>query len=84
VLDEAAVSYQIILTKTDKLKPTQIQTVTAEIMEQVKIKKYVAAYPYLIATSSRTGDGIDLVKAEIAALALASTKPLNSSSASNY
>lgn len=71
VLDEAAVSYQVILTKTDKLKTTQLQTVIKDVMDQIKLKKYVAAYPYLIATSSRTGDGVDLVKAEIAALALA-------------
>ena len=70
VLDEAAVSYQIVLTKTDKLKPAQIEAVMNGVEEQLKLKKYVAAYPYILATSSRKGDGIDLVKAEIAALAL--------------
>lgn len=72
VLDEAAVSYQIVLTKTDKLKPAQIEAVMKSVEEQLKLKKYVAAYPYILATSSRKGDGIDLIKAEIAALALGS------------
>ena len=71
VLDKAAVSYQIVLTKTDKLKPHQAEAISTEVMGQIKLKKYVAAYPYILATSSRKGDGIDLVKAEIAALALA-------------
>ena len=70
VLDEAAVSYQIVLTKTDKLKPTQLAAMVKDVEAHLKLKKYVAAYPYILATSSRTSDGIDLLKAEMAALAL--------------
>jgi len=66
-LDTAAVSYQIVLTKADKMKPTEI----AEIAEQTRalIAKRPAAHPELRITSAETGDGIDLLRADIAALA---------------
>jgi len=66
-LDAAAVSYQIVLTKADKMKPTEI----AEIAEQTRAltAKRPAAHPELRITSAETGDGIDLLRADIAALA---------------
>jgi GTP-binding protein len=67
VLDQSAVSYQIVLTKADKLKPTEAQAVEAEA--RAAIAKRPAAHPQIIATSSQTGQGIDLLRAEIAALA---------------
>jgi len=66
ILDEAAVSYQIVLTKSDKLKPTELkQVVTAT---EADIRKRPAAHPQIVATSSETGLGIDVLRAEIAAL----------------
>lgn len=65
-LDKAAVSYQIVLTKTDKLKPAELEGVVAET--GAAIGKRPAAHPEIIATSAETGAGIDVLRAEIAAL----------------
>ncbi|UPT64177.1 MAG: ribosome biogenesis GTP-binding protein YihA/YsxC [Hyphomonadaceae bacterium JAD_PAG50586_4] len=66
-LDTTAVIYQIVLTKADKIKPTEL----AETLEGVRaaIVKRPAAHPEIIATSSETGQGIDILRAEITALA---------------
>lgn len=56
LLDEAAVSYQIILTKTDKINQTALESVLETVrMDQ---KKYIALHPDLLSTSSVKGDGI--------------------------
>lgn len=57
LLDKAAVSYQIVLTKTDKIKEAGVPRLIAETAE--KIKKRPAAYPGIIATSSEKGNGLD-------------------------
>jgi GTP-binding protein len=66
LLDEAAVIYQVILTKTDKIKPTAL----AALMKATfaAIKRRPAAHPMVRATSSETGLGIDLLRADLAAL----------------
>ncbi|MDQ0316657.1 ribosome biogenesis GTP-binding protein YihA/YsxC [Amorphus orientalis] len=66
-LDQAAVSYQIVLTKTDKIAPSALETLLAETAE--KIKKRPAAYPEIVATSSVTKEGVDALRAELARLA---------------
>ena len=66
-LDTAAVIYQIALTKSDKIKPTELEA-TKAATEAVLIKR-PAAHPLVVATSSETGLGIDVLRAEIAALA---------------
>jgi len=65
-LDKAAVSYQIVLTKADKLKPADLDRVVAETT--AAISKRPAAHPEIVATSAATGAGIDVLRAEIAAL----------------
>jgi GTP-binding protein len=67
LLDETAVSYQIVLTKVDKLKTGELARVKAET--EAAIARRPAAYPVVIATSSETGEGMDLLRAEIAQLA---------------
>ena len=67
LLDETAVSYQIVLTKVDKLKTGELARVKAAT--EVAIAKRPAAFPIVIATSSETGEGMDLLRAEIAQLA---------------
>ncbi|MEZ6023960.1 MAG: ribosome biogenesis GTP-binding protein YihA/YsxC [Hyphomonadaceae bacterium] len=67
VLDKAAVNYQLVLTKADKLKPTEAQA-SAEAVSAA-IAKRPAAHPQVIVTSAETGAGVDLLRAEIAALA---------------
>lgn len=65
-LDKAAVSYQIILTKTDEPKKNELESKILETEEF--LKKRPAAYPEIIATSSRDGDGIAQLRASIARL----------------
>ncbi|MDX2274820.1 MAG: ribosome biogenesis GTP-binding protein YihA/YsxC [Hyphomonadaceae bacterium] len=66
-LDTAAVTYQIVLTKADKLKPTESADRAAETY--AAIAKRPAAHPRVLITSSETGAGIPELRAEIAALA---------------
>ena len=69
LLDEAAVSYQVVLTKSDKIKPPRLaETMTAA---QAELAAHAAAFARIVATSSETGRGIGEVRAEIAALAAA-------------
>ncbi|MGI9438547.1 MAG: ribosome biogenesis GTP-binding protein YihA/YsxC [Parvibaculales bacterium] len=65
-LDMAAVSYQIVLTKIDKLKKGALEKTIAETA--AALAKKPAAHPDILATSSEKGDGIDLVRAAIASL----------------
>ena len=67
LLDEAAVNYQIVLTKTDKIKPTALEALAARTAEAVVRRP--AAHPVLRATSSEKGDGIAELRADLAALA---------------
>jgi len=64
LLDTAAVSYQIILTKSDKIKPPQLDTLEQTTLE--KIRKRPAAFPQIIATSSQKHDGIENLRTAIA------------------
>jgi len=64
-LDVAAVSYQIVLTKADKLKAAEVEKVTAETLQ--KVSKRPAAFPRVLATSSEKGTGIPELRAEILA-----------------
>ena len=57
LLDKAAVSYQIVLTKTDKIKEAGVPKLIAETME--KIRKRPAAFPAVLATSSEKNRGLD-------------------------
>jgi GTP-binding protein len=64
LLDKAAVSYQIVLTKTDKIKPPAVIKLLTETAE--KIKKRPAAYPFVVATSSEKSEGLDELRQAIA------------------
>ena len=68
MLDETAVTYQLILTKTDKLKKGQLDKVLTKT--QTAIAKRPAAFPQIINTSFETKKGLDELKAEIATLAM--------------
>jgi GTP-binding protein len=56
MLDTAAVNYQLVMTKADKIKPTDL----AKTVERTtgEAARHAAAHPHLIATSSETGLGI--------------------------
>jgi len=63
--DTAAVSYQIVLTKADKLKASEVEAVTAKTL--AAIAKRPAAFPRVLATSAEKGVGIPELRAEIVA-----------------
>ena len=63
--DKAAVSYQIILTKADKIKPSEVAAMVAKT--QAAIVKRPAAFPRVLATSSEKGTGLPELRAEIMA-----------------
>ena len=67
LLDEAAVAYQVVLTKADKISEQAIKIVHRET--QAALKKHAAAFPVVIATSVETGAGIADVRATIAGIA---------------
>ena len=62
-LDLAAVSYQIVLTKADKIKPHELAITVEKTLKA--IAKRPAAFPRVVATSSAKGDGIPELRAEI-------------------
>jgi GTP-binding protein len=69
MLDAAAVGYQLVLTKADKIKPTVLQA-TVEATAALA-RKHPAAHPRLIATSSETGQGVAELRTMILDAALA-------------
>ena len=66
LLDSAAVTFQVVMTKADKVKDKE----RAKIMDQVrsKLSKHPAAFPEIVLTSSEKGDGIPTLRALIANL----------------
>jgi GTP-binding protein len=71
LLDKAAVSYQIVLTKADKIarEPTGRPVLDMVAATAEKIRKRPAAHPLIPVTSSDKGWGIDDLRLEIAAFA---------------
>jgi GTP-binding protein len=67
LLDKAAVVYQIVLTKADKIKPPALTRLIADT--KALLAKRVAAHPEIIATSSEKNRGIDDLRAELCNLA---------------
>lgn len=56
MLDDAAVSYRLVLTKADKIKPTELATTIEKTAAEARTRP--AAHPEIIATSSETGLGM--------------------------
>jgi GTP-binding protein len=67
LMDKAAVSYQLVLTKTDKLENEALLAVAEAILKEAK--RHGAAHPELLATSSETGTGIGDLRAALSAFA---------------
>lgn len=67
MLDQSAVVYQVVLTKIDKLKASELAAVQKRTQDE--IVTHVAAHPTLILTSSEKGIGIPELRAEILQLA---------------
>jgi len=66
LMDEAAVSYQAVLTKTDKVAPPRLSQTLAALAAE--LATHPPAHARVLATSARTGGGIDVLRAELAAL----------------
>jgi GTP-binding protein len=68
LLDRAAVTFQLVLTKTDSVKSGAL----AKKVEQTEAlaRAHPAAFPRILPTSSDTGQGIPALRAELAALAI--------------
>jgi GTP-binding protein len=64
LLDKAAVSYQIVLTKIDKIKPAAAPKLIEETL--TRIKKRPAAFPNILATSSEKEHGVEELREAIA------------------
>ena len=60
MLDDAAVSYHLVLTKADKIKASELREVEERTAEEAK--KRPAAHPEIITTSSETGLGIEQLR----------------------
>jgi GTP-binding protein len=68
-LGEAAVAFQVVLTKADLVRPSEL----ADLVESIdaELLRRLGAHPDLIVTSAQQGDGIERLRAELAALAAA-------------
>jgi GTP-binding protein len=67
-LDAAAVSYQIVLTKADKLKPAAAEA--ERLRAETAVARRPAAFPRVLAVSAQSGAGLELLRAEAASAAL--------------
>lgn len=63
MLDKAAVSYRVVLTKADKIKATDLEEVTQRTIDEAR--KRTAAHPQILVTSSETGLGIAELRAAV-------------------
>lgn len=70
MLDTAAVSYRIVLTKIDKISQTSLNALQKKLEDQ--LKGHPAAFPYISLTSSEKKLGIEDLRAEIAQCAIGS------------
>ena len=67
LLDRAAVTYQLVLTKSDSVKPTALAKKQEEVAAMAR--KHPAAHMDMITTSSESGLGIPELRAALASLA---------------
>lgn len=67
MLDMSAVSYQVVLTKIDKVKPGPLEKLLEKM--QGELSRHVAAHPIIRCTSSAKKQGIEELRAEIMRLA---------------
>ena len=66
LLDSSAVTFQVVMTKVDKLRGDALQQSLDKTREA--LKKHPAAFPELILSSSEKGDGIETLRAIIAGI----------------
>jgi GTP-binding protein len=66
LMDEAALSYQIVMTKADALEAEELETNRARLA--IQLERRPAAHPAIAVTSARTGAGIPELRADLAAI----------------
>ena len=66
LLDRAAVTFQVVLTKADKILAKDQADLLAQVAEA--LQRHPAAFPELVLTSSEKGDGIPTLRSIIANL----------------
>jgi GTP-binding protein len=66
LLDKSAVTFQVVMTKADKVNAATREANIAQV--QAALKKHPAAYPEIVLTSSEKGEGIETLRAIIAGL----------------
>jgi GTP-binding protein len=66
LLDRSAVTFQVVLTKADKINRVEREATLAQV--RGALAKHPAAYPELVVTSSEKGEGIETLRAIIAGL----------------
>ena len=66
LLDKAAVTFQCVLTKTDKVKKSDLEKTLGQVRK--KLSQHPAAFPEIVLTSSEKGDGIASLRSIIATL----------------
>lgn len=66
LMDSSALTFQVVLTKTDKIKTSERDAVLAQV--RATLVKHPAAFPEIILTSSEKGEGIATLRAVIATL----------------
>ena len=67
LLDEAAVSFQVVLTKCDKVPAGALARMAATV--DAEVARHVAAHPEIVATSAHSGQGVEALRAALAMLA---------------
>ena len=65
MLDEAAVSYRVVMTKADKIKASELDKTVGKVAEEAR--KHSAAFPIIHVTSSEKGMGIAALRAAVVA-----------------
>lgn len=66
LLDRSAVTFQVVLTKADKVSKADREAIFAQVRDAMR--KHPAAFPELVLTSSEKGDGIETLRSVIASL----------------
>ena len=66
LLDKSAVTFQVVLTKADKVKAVDRDAIFAQV--RAALQKHPAAFPEIVLTSSEKGEGVDTLRALIATL----------------
>ncbi|WP_116598073.1 ribosome biogenesis GTP-binding protein YihA/YsxC [Primorskyibacter marinus] len=66
LLDQSAVTFQVVMTKADKVKSAEQERTLTQV--RTALTKHPAAYPEIVVTSSEKSDGLETLRSIIAGL----------------